>query len=159
MESLGGLLFPLLILLVFVPIFLSGRKQRRQMQNMQQLQSSLHVGDVVNTTSGLRGTVVDAQYEDTVDLEIADGVITTWLRAAVRDKVLDGGSPELADEAAAGSDGASLDDPVSPAATRPDPVRTDPVRPESVRPESVRTDSASEPVVDTPRDANGSSRA
>ena len=87
MESLGGLLFPLLILLLFIPIFLSGRKQRRQMQNMQQLQSSLHVGDVVNTTSGLRGTVVDAQYEDTVDLEIADGVITTWLRAAVREKV------------------------------------------------------------------------
>ena len=32
MESLGGLLFPLLILLLFIPIFLSGRKQRRQMQ-------------------------------------------------------------------------------------------------------------------------------
>ena len=159
MESLGGLLFPLLILLLFIPIFLSGRKQRRQMQDMQQLQSSLAVGDVVNTTSGLRATVIDAQYEDTVDLEIAPGVITTWLRAAVRDKVLDAGSPEPVDEAVPGSDGASLDDPVSPAATRPDPVRTDPVRPESVRPESVRTDSASEPVVDTPRDANGSSRA
>ena len=35
MESLGGLLFPLLILLLFIPIFLSGRKQRRQMQEMQ----------------------------------------------------------------------------------------------------------------------------
>ena len=154
MESLGGLLFPLLILLLFIPIFLSGRKQRRQMQSMQQLQSSLHVGDVVNTTSGLRGTVVDAQYEDTVDLEIADGVITTWLRAAVRDKVLDAGSPEPVDEAVPGSDGASLDGPVSSAATRPDPVRPDPVRPDP-----VRTDSATEPAVDTPRDANGSSRA
>jgi preprotein translocase subunit YajC len=154
MESLGGLLFPLLILLLFIPIFLSGRKQRRQMQNMQQLQSSLHVGDVVNTTSGLRGTVVDAQYEDTVDLEIADGVITTWLRAAVREKVLDAGTPEPADEAVPGTDGASLDDPVgSPSAVRPDPVRPDPVRPDP-----VRTDSAPEPVVDTPRDANGSSR-
>ena len=30
------------------------------------------------TTSGLRGTVVDASYEDTIDLEIADGVVTTW---------------------------------------------------------------------------------
>ena len=145
MESLGGLLFPLLILLLFIPIFLSGRKQRRQMQNMQRLQSSLHVGDVVTTTSGLRGTVVDAQYEDTVDLEIADGVVTTWLRAAVREKVLDAGTPEPAGEAGPGTDGASLDDPVgSPAAPRTD---------------SVRTDSATEPVVDTPRDANGSSRA
>ena len=144
MESLGGLLFPLLILLLFIPIFLSGRKQRRQMQDMQQLQSALQVGDVVTTTSGLRGTVVDAQYEDTVDLEIADGVITTWLRAAVRDKVLDAGTPESADEPAPGSDGASLDGPVgSPAVTRTD---------------SVRSDSAAEPVVETPRDANGSSR-
>ena len=81
------LLFPLLILLLFIPIFLSGRKQRRQMQETQRLQAALEVGDVVTTTSGLRGTVVDASYEDTLDLEIADGVVTTWLRAAVRDKV------------------------------------------------------------------------
>ena len=81
------LLFPLLILVLFIPIFLSGRKQRRQVQEMKQLQGSLEPGDVVTTTSGLRGTVVDASYEDTIDLEIADGVITTWIRAAVRDKL------------------------------------------------------------------------
>jgi preprotein translocase subunit YajC len=80
-------LFPLLILLLFIPILLSGRKQRRLMQEQQQLQSSLEVGDVVMTTSGLRGTVVDASYEDTVDIEIADDVVTTWLRAAVREKI------------------------------------------------------------------------
>ena len=110
MESLGGLLFPLLILLLFIPIFLSGRKQRRQAQQMQQLQRSLEVGDVVTTTSGLRGTVVDSSYEDTVDLEIADGVVTTWLRAAVRDKVVDSGSHTAP---AVGSDGASLDTPAA----------------------------------------------
>jgi preprotein translocase subunit YajC len=110
MESLGGLLFPLLILLLFIPIFLSGRKQRRQAQQMQQLQRSLDVGDVVTTTSGLRGTVVDSSYEDTVDLEIADGVVTTWLRAAVRDKVVDSGSDTAP---AVGSDGASLDAPAA----------------------------------------------
>ena len=81
------LLFPLLILVLFIPIFLSGRKQRRQMHEMQKLQASLEPGDVVTTTSGLRGTVVDASYEETIDLEIADGVVTTWVRAAVRDKV------------------------------------------------------------------------
>ena len=110
MESLGGLLFPLLILLLFIPIFLSGRKQRRQMQQMQQLQRSLDVGDVVTTTSGLRGTVVDSSYEETVDLEIADGVVTTWLRAAVRDKVVDSGSDSAP---AVGSDGASLETPAA----------------------------------------------
>src|SRR5215217_8408065 len=89
MESLGGLLFPLLILLLFIPIFLSGRKQRRQMQEQQKLQSALQIGDVVTTTSGLRGTVVDVSYEDTIDLEIADGVVTTWLRAAVRERMVE----------------------------------------------------------------------
>src|SRR3712207_7598787 len=98
MDSLGGLLFPLLILLLFIPIFLYGRKQRAQVQQMHQLQAALEVGDVVTTTSGLRGTVVDASYEDTVDLEIADGVVTTWLRVAVRDKVVDHGA--AADDAA-----------------------------------------------------------
>ena len=152
MESLGGLLFPLLILLVFVPIFLSGRKQRRQMQEMQQLQSALEVGDVVTTTSGLRGTVVDASYEDTVDLEIADDVVTTWLRVAVRDKVADTATTdatadteadaELAPEAASpvtGTDGASLDGPSG---------RT---------PSGARADTVADPA-DAPSDANGSSR-
>jgi preprotein translocase subunit YajC len=82
-----SLLFPILILLLFIPIFLSSRKQKRVQAQMQALQSSLEPGDIVSTTSGLRGTVVDASYEDTVDLEIADGVVTTWVRAAVREKI------------------------------------------------------------------------
>ncbi len=82
-----SLLFPIIILLLFIPLFLSSRKQKRQMTEMQQLQSSLEAGDVVSTTSGLRGTVVDASYEDTIDLEIADGVVTTWVRAAIREKI------------------------------------------------------------------------
>jgi preprotein translocase subunit YajC len=82
-----SLLFPILILLLFIPIFLSSRKQKRVQAEMQALQSSLEPGDIVSTTSGLRGTVVDASYEDTIDLEIADGVVTTWVRAAVREKI------------------------------------------------------------------------
>jgi preprotein translocase subunit YajC len=85
------LLFPLLILLLFIPIFLSGRRQRRQMQEMQKMQAALEVGDVVTTTSGVRGTVVDASYEDTIDIDIASDpsqtLVTTWVRGAVRDKV------------------------------------------------------------------------
>ena len=82
-----SLLFPILILLLFIPIFLSSRKQKRAQQEMQALQSSLEPGDIVSTTSGLRATVVDASYEDTVDLEIADGVVTTWVRAAIRERI------------------------------------------------------------------------
>ena len=82
-----SLLFPILILLLFIPIFLSSRKQKRAQAEMAALQSSLEPGDIVSTTSGLRGTIVDASYEDTVDLEIADGVVTTWVRAAIREKI------------------------------------------------------------------------
>jgi preprotein translocase subunit YajC len=92
-----SLLFPILILLLFIPIFLSSRKQKRVQQEMQALQSSLEPGDIVSTTSGLRATVVDASYEDTVDLEIANGVITTWVRAAVREKIA-GEEPVHVDE-------------------------------------------------------------
>jgi preprotein translocase subunit YajC len=155
MESLGGLLFPLLILLLFIPIFLSGRKQRRQMAQMQQLQSSLHPGDVVTTTSGLRGTVVDASYEETVDLEIADGVVTTWLRAAVREKVLGSGAAdpvetESGPAPAVGSDGAGLTGPattppaVPPVAKPATPARTD-------GPDAPLSDTFSDPT----SDANG----
>ncbi|MCE3553336.1 preprotein translocase subunit YajC [Pseudonocardia sp. RS11V-5] len=94
-----SLLFPILILLLFIPIFLSGRKQKRQLAQTQAMQGALTEGDVVTTTSGLRGTVVDASYEDTIDLEIADGVVTTWLRAAVRDKVEQDAHAEHLDEA------------------------------------------------------------
>ena len=82
-----SLIFPFIILLLFIPIFLSGRKQKRMMAEMQALQASLEPGDVIMTTSGLRATVVDASYEETIDLEIADGVVTTWVRAAVKEKV------------------------------------------------------------------------
>ncbi|MGH8965228.1 MAG: preprotein translocase subunit YajC [Actinomycetes bacterium] len=82
-----SLLFPLLILLLFIPIFLSGRRQRRQMAEMQAMQKALEPGDVVVTTSGLRGTIVDSSYEDTIDIEIADGVVTTWIRGSIREKV------------------------------------------------------------------------
>ena len=47
------------------------------------------VGDRVLTTSGLRAVVVDTSDEDTIDLEIAPGVRTTWVRAAIRERIVD----------------------------------------------------------------------
>ncbi|ASO19731.1 preprotein translocase subunit YajC [Actinoalloteichus hoggarensis] len=84
MESF---IFPLLLLLLVLPLFLASRKQKRAMQEMQQLQSSLAPGDRVMTSSGLYGTVTETA-EDTVDVEIAPGVNTTWVRAAIREKVV-----------------------------------------------------------------------
>lgn len=86
--NLQNLLLPLIIVLFAVPLFLGTRKQKRAMQKQQELQNSIAPGDRVMTTSGLYATVADSS-EDTIDLEIAPGVVTTWLRAAVREKVAD----------------------------------------------------------------------
>lgn len=82
---------PSLLLLLFVaalalPLFLGSRRQRRAMREAQELQNSLVVGDRVMTTSGLHATVVDTA-EDTLDLEIAPGLVTTWVRQAIREKL------------------------------------------------------------------------
>jgi preprotein translocase subunit YajC len=86
-NSLSTAFLPILLLAFLAMMFLSSRKQRRQVQETQLMQNNLAEGDVVTTTSGLRATVVDASYEETIDLEIAPGVVTTWLRAAVRGTV------------------------------------------------------------------------
>lgn len=106
-----SLLLPLFLLVLFIPIFLSSRKQRKQVVEMQAMQAALEEGDIVVTTSGLRGVVVDVSYEETVDLEIADDVVTTWVRAAIREKVVgDTPADEGADTAA---DDAVVDAPPS----------------------------------------------
>ncbi len=105
-----SLLFPIIILILFIPLFLSSRKQKRQMADMKALQRSLEPGDVVSTTSGLRGTVVDASYEDTIDLEIADGVVTTWIRAAVREKIVSDEPAQAESPTAAVEAPATVDD-------------------------------------------------
>ncbi|GAA1277235.1 preprotein translocase subunit YajC [Saccharothrix xinjiangensis] len=85
MESL---LFPLMLVLLAVPLFLSARKQKRAVAEQQALLKSLEPGDRIMTTSGLFATVADASDDTTIDLEVAPGVVTTWLRQAVREKVV-----------------------------------------------------------------------
>lgn len=97
-----NLIFPLLIVVLAVPLFLSARKQKKKAAEQQQLQKSIGPGDRVMTTSGLFGTVASSD-DDTIDIEIAPGLVTTWLRAAVREKV----NPTADD-----SDGEDSDDDV-----------------------------------------------
>ena len=70
------------------------------MQATIDLQESLRIGDRVHTTSGLQGTITNIT-DDTVDLEIAPGVVTTWVKLAIRDKIepeiLDTGADEVGD--------------------------------------------------------------
>jgi preprotein translocase subunit YajC len=141
------LFLPLLILVLFIPIFLSGRRQRRQMQEMQNLQSSLEPGDVVMTTSGLRGTVVDASYEETIDIEIADGIVTTWVRAAVREKV----NPPAEDTTTTATDGAD-----DPAVVDAEPVTDAPV--DTTGSTTGSTTKADGPSLQKDDSTNGSTR-
>lgn len=93
---------PLFIILAAF-MFFSSRRQRRAIQATVDLHESLRVGDRVHTTSGLQGTITDIT-DDTVDLEIASGVVTTWMKLAIRDRI----EPESAEGADA--DAAEADD-------------------------------------------------
>ena len=77
-------LFPFIMLaLLAVLLFVLPARQRRTMQaRAQKLQESLTVGTPVMTTSGIHGTVVRLD-ETTVDLELAPGVVVTFVRAAI----------------------------------------------------------------------------
>jgi preprotein translocase subunit YajC len=82
-------LLPMLLLfgLLGVMMYFMTRRQRKAQEQQQTLQNSIEVGDRVMTTSGLYGTVTDAEDATTISIEIAPGVETEWLRAAVREKV------------------------------------------------------------------------
>ena len=78
---------PLLIIMGAFMYFAS-RRQKKAMQATIDLHNSLEVGDRVHTTSGLQGTITGIG-DDYVELEIAPGVVTTWMKLAVRDRVAD----------------------------------------------------------------------
>ncbi|MCU1698329.1 MAG: preprotein translocase subunit YajC [Mycobacterium sp.] len=81
-------------LVVFLPLliilgafmFFASRRQKKAMQATIDLHESLTVGDRIHTTSGLQATIAGIG-DDTVDLEIAPGVVTTWMKLAVRDRI------------------------------------------------------------------------
>jgi len=80
-------LLPLIIILGAFMYFAS-RRQKKAMQKTIDLHNSLQVGDRVHTTSGLQGEI-KAITDDNVELEIAPGVVTTWMKLAVRDRIQD----------------------------------------------------------------------
>jgi len=98
---------PLLIVLGAF-MFFASRRQKRAMQATIDLHESLRIGDRVHTTSGLQATITHIT-DDTVDLEIAPGVVTTWIKLAIRDRI----EPEIPDTGADEADEADdlADDP------------------------------------------------
>ncbi|MGV0769981.1 preprotein translocase subunit YajC [Mycobacterium syngnathidarum] len=95
-------------LVIFLPLlivmgafmFFASRRQRKAMQATIDLHNSLQIGDRVHTTSGLQATITGIT-DDNVDLEIAPGVVTTWMKLAVRDRIEEDAEDSAdADEAA-----------------------------------------------------------
>jgi preprotein translocase subunit YajC len=88
-------------LIVFLPLlvimgafmYFASRRQKKALQATIDLHESLHVGDRVHTTSGMQATIAGID-DDTVELEIAPGVITTWMKLAIRDRI----EPDIDDE-------------------------------------------------------------
>ncbi|MEW9554304.1 preprotein translocase subunit YajC [Nonomuraea sp. NPDC050783] len=93
MGNLGSIL-PL-ILLVVVFYFLLIRPQRKRQQEAIKMQNNLTPGTRVMTTTGLFGTVVTVDNEDVI-LEVAPGIETRWVKAAIG-RVVAPGEP-VADE-------------------------------------------------------------
>src|ERR1700744_4731007 len=91
MESL--VLFLPFVLIMGGFMYFASRKQRRAMQATIDLHESLRPGDRVHTTSGMEATVT-AISDDNVELEIAPGVVTTWMKLAIRAGIL----PEVEDD-------------------------------------------------------------
>ncbi|ACV79720.1 preprotein translocase subunit YajC [Nakamurella multipartita] len=87
MESM---LLPILMFAALGALmYFSMKKQKRQAAAVKEMQNQLVPGSRVMTTSGLHGTVT-AVADDTIELEVAPGMRTTWVRAAVREVVVPG---------------------------------------------------------------------
>lgn len=108
MNNIAAFLPLLVVLAAFM--FFASRRQKRAMQATIDLHDALRVGDRVHTTSGMEATIT-AITDDNVDLEIAPGVVTTWMKLAIRDRI-EPETPEIetfpdtADEAAVPPEGA-----------------------------------------------------
>jgi preprotein translocase subunit YajC len=79
-EGVGGLLIPLLFLVVLW--FLLIRPQQKRQKEHAQLVRELQVGDDIVTISGLHGHVV-ALTDETVDIEVTDDIVLRFQRSSV----------------------------------------------------------------------------
>ena len=75
-----------LVILVAAFYFLIVRPQRRQSMIRRQIIATVGVGDEIITSGGVFGTVV-AMDDETLDVEIAAGVVVKIARGAVAQKI------------------------------------------------------------------------
>jgi len=79
-----SLLIPLVLLAVMYLLLIRPQQQRVKRQRM--LVSSLAVGDRIVTIGGVIGDIVSLG-DETAEVQIADGVVVTFLRPAINRKL------------------------------------------------------------------------
>lgn len=79
-SSMMGLLFPILILVIFYFLFI--RPQQKRMKEHRQMVSELKKGDEVVTNGGVAGQITDVG-ESFLQVEIAEGVEVRVQKQAV----------------------------------------------------------------------------
>jgi preprotein translocase subunit YajC len=78
-----GAVFPLILIVLLLVLFMAQQRARNKMATrVQELQNALTVGTEVMTTSGLYGTIT-AMDDESLRLEIAPGVVVRWDRRAI----------------------------------------------------------------------------
>jgi preprotein translocase subunit YajC len=92
-----------LVILVAAFYFLIVRPQRRNAMVRRQLLNAVEVGDEIVTSGGVYGTVL-AIEDETLDVEIAQGVVVKVARGAVAARIT-AGTDDDADDAADADDG------------------------------------------------------
>lgn len=99
-NSLDSAIMDQFILLLLIVLFLALPiwqivKQNKQVRNIRDMQSKLVPGAEVITGSGMHGVVVDTS-DTTVDLIIADGIVTRWEKAAIARNLSEGTGADYA---------------------------------------------------------------
>jgi preprotein translocase subunit YajC len=103
---MGYLLLPIVLILMYVLLL---RPQQQRLRSQRQLVASLDVGDYVVTAGGIIGRIV-ALSDDQASIEVADGVVIDFLRAAINRRADDLGPVPVADDEADESDVAEADE-------------------------------------------------
>lgn len=94
------LLLILMLIFLGLPIWQTV-KHNKQLRKIRDMQANLAPGAEVITGSGMHGIVVAAD-ETTVDLTIADGVVTRWERASIARNLTEGTGADYANGQASG---------------------------------------------------------
>ncbi|MDD2432974.1 MAG: preprotein translocase subunit YajC [Clostridia bacterium] len=81
MQGVGGSVFWLIILLVFM-YFMLVRPQQKHRKIREEMLANLKVGDKIVTVGGFYGKIIKL-YDDTMTLEIADNLCVKMQREAV----------------------------------------------------------------------------